>query len=242
MFSVFAGINAIVKRSQVINGVRKIRDGDEETMKKFKDGAKSGIITVDNPLLQWALVTLEIHVSELAATNGLLEDLPSFLLNVVSLVIQFRHPDFKTTPQFYVSFGSLLVSCITGGRKTYLRDKLKWLRAKKGELEAKIKKRNVGRKMSIVGGSLKLIGQLDVEGGELRGAEGVGKGARVVPMTGGEDIKAAEGESLEVKIARLEREKKEGLAREKAAEEREKSVERDLNATREEFEAFKKNV
>ena len=40
VFSVFAGINAIVKRSQVINGVRKIRDGEEETMKKFKDGAE----------------------------------------------------------------------------------------------------------------------------------------------------------------------------------------------------------
>ena len=29
-------------------------------------------------------------------------------------------------------------------------------------------KRSGGRKMSIVGGSLKMIGQLDVEGGELR--------------------------------------------------------------------------
>ena len=54
-------------------------------------------------------------------------------------------------------------------------------------------------------------------------------------MIGGEEIKAAEGESLEVKVARLEREKG-------AAEEREKAVERDLKATREEFEAFKKNV
>jgi len=45
--------------------------------------------------------------------------------------------------------------------------------------------------MSIVGGSLKMIEQLDVEGG----AEGVGKGARVVPVIGGEEIRAAEGES-----------------------------------------------
>ena len=91
-------------------------------------------------------------------------------------------------PQLYVSFGALLVSCITGGRKTYLRDKLRTLRTKKGELEAEIKKRNVGRKMSIVGGCLKIIGQLDVEGGGLRGAEEVGKGTRVVPIIGGEEI------------------------------------------------------
>ena len=235
VFSVFAGINAIVKRGQVINGVRKIRDGDEETMKKFRDGAKGGIITVDNPLLQWALVTLEIHVSALAATNGVVEDFPSLVLNVVSLVMQFNHPDFKTSPQFYMSFGALLVSCITGGRKTYLRDKLKALRAKKGELEAEIKKMSGGRKMSVVGDSLKLIEQLDVEAGELRGAEGVGKSARVVPVVGGEEIRGVEGESLEAKVERLEREKG-------AAEAREKEVERDLKATREELEALKKNV
>jgi len=76
---------------------------------------------------------MEIHVSELAATNGLLEDFPSFLFNVVSLVMQFSQPDFKTSPQFYVSFGALLVSCITGGRKTYLRDELKMLRARREE-------------------------------------------------------------------------------------------------------------
>jgi len=122
--------------------------------------------------VQWALVTLEIHVSELAATNGLLEDLHSFMLNVVSLVMQFNLPDFETSPQFYVSFGALLVSCITGGRKTYLRDKLKALRAKKGELEAETKKMSGGRGSIIVGGSLKMIGQLDVEGGEVRGRQG----------------------------------------------------------------------
>jgi len=83
----------------------------------------------------------------------------------------------------------------------------------------------MGSKMSIAGGSLKFIGQPGVEWGELRGADGVGKGTRVVPMIGGEEIKSAEGES---KDARLEREKE-------TAEEQEK-------ATREEFEAFKKNV
>ena len=41
----------------------------------------------------------------MAATNGVLEDFPSFLLNAVSLVIAFRRPDFKTSPQFYVSGG-----------------------------------------------------------------------------------------------------------------------------------------
>jgi len=78
VFGVFAGINAIVKRSQVIYGVRKIKDGDEETMKKFKDGGEGGIVTVDDPALQWELtMTAELLVSELAATNGVLEDFPS---------------------------------------------------------------------------------------------------------------------------------------------------------------------
>ena len=54
-------------------------------------------------------------------------------------------------------------------------------------------------------------------------------------MIGGEEIKAAEGESLEVTVARLEREKKTEKELREAAEKREK-------ATREEFEAFKKNV
>jgi len=222
VFSVFAGINSVVKRRQVINGVRKIRDGDEETMKKFKDGAKGGIITVDNPLLQWALVTWEIHVSELAATNGVLEDFPSFVLNVVSLVMAFSRSDFEASPQFYVSFGALLVSCITGGRKTYLRDKLKALRARKGELEQQTKKMSGGRASIIVGGSLKMIAKLDVEGGELRGAEGVGKGPRVVPVIGGEEIKAAEGMNRDELIATLLREKKEAAVREKEAAAREK--------------------
>jgi len=226
LFSVFAGINAVVKRNQVINGVRKIRDCDEETMNRFKDGATGGIVTVHNPALQWELTTAELLVSELAATNGLLEDLPSFLLNVVSVVIAFRRPGFKASPQFYVGFGALLVSCITGGRKTYLRDKLKALRAKKGEIEADMKKRSGGR-LSIVGGSLKMIRQLDVEGGELRGAEGI-KGARIVPAIGGEEIKALEGESDGHKIARLEREKKEALAREKEGLAREKAANEEL--------------
>ena len=102
LFSFFAGINVIVTRSQVISGVRKIRDSDEETMNKFKDGAEGGIVTVHNPALQWELTTVEIHISELAATNGVLEDFPSFWLNVVWLVVAFRRPDFNASPQFYV--------------------------------------------------------------------------------------------------------------------------------------------
>ena len=61
----------------------------------------------------------------------------------------------------------------------------------------------------------------------MRGTEGVGKGARVVPVIGGEDIKALEGESATLKIARLEREKE--------------ITERDLKAVNEELADLKKN-
>ena len=60
-------------------------------------------------------------------------------------------------------------------------------------------------------------------------------GARVVPLIGGEEIKAVEGWRHAQKIARLEREKKALLEEKGTAERREK-------ATREEFEVFKKNV
>ena len=93
-----------------------------------------------------------------------------------------------------------------GRQEDVLEGQVEGAAAKKGEIEAEIKKRNRGRKMSIVGGSLKLIGPLDVEEGELRGVEGVGKGSKVVPMIGGEEIKAVEGESDAQKMARLERE------------------------------------
>jgi len=42
-----------------------------------------------------------------------------------------RAPDFKPSPQFYVSLGAALVSSITGGRKTYLHNKLADLRKHK---------------------------------------------------------------------------------------------------------------
>jgi len=152
---------------------------------------------VNNPLLQWELVTVEIYVSVLAITNGVLEDFPSLVLNVVSLVMAFSHPDFEPSAQFYASFCALIVSCITGGRKTYLRDKLRWLRMRKGEIEQQTKMMSGGRKGSVIGGSLKMIRPQDVEGGEgeVRGTEGVrgAKGSKVVPVTGGAGIKGAEG-------------------------------------------------
>ena len=88
---------------------------------------------------------------------------------------------------------------------------------------------------------MKMIRQLDVEGGELRGAEGI-KGARIVPAIGGEEIKALEGESDGHKIARLEREKKTEKELREAAETKREATERDLKATREELEALKKNI
>ena len=56
-----------------------------------------------------------------------------------------------------------------------------------------------------------------------------------MPLIGGEEIKAVEGERDAQKIARLEREKEALLEEKGTAERREK-------ATREEFEVFKKNV
>ena len=224
VLSAFAGLNATVKRSQAINSFEKIRDGDKETMAKFKDGAGvDGKVTIENPILLWELVALEIHVCRMAIANGLVEDLPSLVVNVASILVALSAPEFKPSPQFYVSFGSALVSCATGGRKTCLHNKLRALHKHKGELELQTKKKSGGRKTSIVGGRLKVIGLLDEEGG-LRGAEGVGKDARVVPVIVGDEINATEWESKDAKIARLEREKKEALEAKGAAEAREKAA------------------
>jgi len=133
------------------------------------------------------------------------------------------------------------VSCITGGRKTNLRDKLKALRAKKREIEAEMKKRSGGR-MSIVGGSLKMIEQLDVEGGGVEGDGGGRQGCQGCASDWRRRDQGGGGGERRAENARLEREKKTEKELREAAETKREATERDLKATREELEALKKNI
>jgi len=91
--SVYAGFMAIVTRLKVAKQYKLIRDSDEETMKKYskrhgKDGGAT--IAFDNPLLQLDFAVLHLEAVNLAIRNGWVEDLPSLILNLVSVVMKLE--------------------------------------------------------------------------------------------------------------------------------------------------------
>lgn len=133
-------------------------------------GTKGALITAENAGLQLDLIILEIKVTELALRNGILEDAPSLVINLASLITTFESGTFSPTIQFYLSLSAVLLSCATGGRKTYLGSKVR---------ELKEKKRVVEEQLEAAGGDVRLT--------VLKGSVVVGlRGGKVVPVGGGE--------------------------------------------------------
>ncbi|GMI29612.1 hypothetical protein TeGR_g14584 [Tetraparma gracilis] len=116
-------------------------------------------------------MSAQIKTTELALRNGILEDGPSFILNLVALILQFESGTFSSA-NFYTSLISLLISCATGGRKTTMREKLKLLRERKRVLEEGLD--------AVTGGSFKIKKSvasdkvtIEIEGGKEDGGRAV---------------------------------------------------------------------
>jgi hypothetical protein len=115
-------------------------------------------------------MSAQIKTTELALRNGILEDGPSFILNLVALILQFESGTFSSA-NFYTSLISLLISCATGGRKTTMREKLKLLRERKRVLEEGLD--------AVTGGSFKIRKSIsdkvtiEIEGGKEDGGRAV---------------------------------------------------------------------
>ncbi|GMI27027.1 hypothetical protein TeGR_g3261 [Tetraparma gracilis] len=122
-------------------------------LKLFGPNSKGGEIGHDNALVQLDLVNLDIALEEMALRGVMIESIPSILVFFIELGSARNRP-LKT---LILSIVNALVSVILIGRKSYLPNRKKDMKAQKGDLEEKLRAMKEPGRKSSVKGSQKLL-------------------------------------------------------------------------------------